>query len=175
MSRFEIPKQYIDSERFCPICMKGSASFGPYGDAEVPDARCPNCTTMERYRLLYLYLINETDFFKKRHTVLDIAPRNEFAQICKDTPSLRYVSVDLMSKRAMTHADITRLSLPSNTFDYIFCYHVLEHVPELPALAELYRVLEPNGSLFIYQEVKHMKYPMQLQINMNNYMDKMII
>jgi len=148
MPSIEIPQQYLNSERYCPVCETGCEKFGPYGDAEVPDARCPNCTTMERYRLLYLYLKNETDFFTSPRTVLDIGPRTEFSKICLKQKRLKYVSIDLSSPRAMVKSDITKLAFPPNTFDTIFCYHVLEHVPEHPALVEIRRVLKPGGVVY---------------------------
>lgn len=149
MSNIEIPEEFRSFNRYCPVCNTGSDSFGSYGDAKVPDARCPNCTTMERYRLLYLYLRNETNFFSKKQTVLDIGPRTEFSRLCSNQENLTYVSIDLSSPRAMIKSDITQLPFSQNSFDTIFCYHVLEHVPEQKALRELHRVLKPEGNIYI--------------------------
>jgi ubiquinone/menaquinone biosynthesis C-methylase UbiE len=61
-------------------------------------------------------------------------------------PDVTYVSMDLMSKRAMVRPEITRLSFPNRSFDVIYCSHVLEHVPDdTAAMRELRRVLRPSG------------------------------
>ncbi len=42
--------------------------------------------------------------------------------------------------------DITKLSFEDNSFDVIFCNHVLEHIlDDRKAMGELYRVLKPGG------------------------------
>ncbi|MDP9159525.1 MAG: methyltransferase domain-containing protein [Acidobacteriota bacterium] len=42
--------------------------------------------------------------------------------------------------------DISQIGYPDNTFDIIYCSHVLEHVPDdRKAMAELRRVLKPDG------------------------------
>jgi len=46
-------------------------------------------------------------------------------------------------------ADINRLPFKSNTFDFIVCSDVTEHLEGADYLREFYRVLKPNGSLLI--------------------------
>jgi len=44
----------------------------------------------------------------------------------------------------------SKLPFPDNSFDLITCFVVLHHVADLPTLiSEIYRVLKPNGLLFI--------------------------
>ena len=46
----------------------------------------------------------------------------------------------------MVQMDITRIQFPDDTFDVIYCSHVLEHVPEdRQAMREFHRVLKPGG------------------------------
>lgn len=46
--------------------------------------------------------------------------------------------------------DLIRLPFPTNTFDAVVCTQVLEHLPEPKIfLAEISRVLKPNGRLFL--------------------------
>lgn len=60
--------------------------------------------------------------------------------------NLEYVTTDLNSPLAEVKADICNLPFQSNSFDIIFCNHVLEHIPDhLKALSELFRVLKPGG------------------------------
>ena len=46
--------------------------------------------------------------------------------------------------------DLGNLSFPNDYYDFIYSYHVLEHVPDPKiVLRELHRVLKPGGNLFI--------------------------
>jgi len=59
---------------------------------------------------------------------------------------LDYLSADLSDPRAMVKMDITDIQYPNDTFDLIYCSHVLEHIPnDRRAMRELCRVLKPNG------------------------------
>ena len=52
----------------------------------------------------------------------------------------------MVSPLADVKADICNLPFKDNEFDYIFCNHVLEHIPDdNKAMSELFRVLAPNG------------------------------
>lgn len=47
-------------------------------------------------------------------------------------------------------ADIRNIPCPDSQFDYVFCYGVLQHLPEpTQALSELVRVLKPGGRLSV--------------------------
>jgi 2-polyprenyl-3-methyl-5-hydroxy-6-metoxy-1,4-benzoquinol methylase len=46
--------------------------------------------------------------------------------------------------------DILKLNFPKDTFDAVFCYSTLEHVPDTDqAVSELARVLKPDGTAII--------------------------
>lgn len=52
--------------------------------------------------------------------------------------------------------DITCLSFDSNSFDYIFCWGVLMHIPDLKkAVTELCRVLRVGGRIIIEEDNMH--------------------
>ena len=54
--------------------------------------------------------------------------------------------MDLLSKSAMAHMDVTDLGFADNSFSLVWCSHVLEHIEkDHQAMSEIYRVLEPNG------------------------------
>ena len=78
--------------------------------------------------------------------LLHVAPKRQLSALLASVPDVTYVSMDLMSKRAMVRPEITRLSFPNRSFDVIYCSHVLEHVPDdTAAMRELRRVLRPSG------------------------------
>jgi SAM-dependent methyltransferase len=57
-----------------------------------------------------------------------------------------YITADLFNDRVIVKMDITRIPFPENTFNVIYCSHVLEHVPDdKKAMRELHRVLKNTG------------------------------
>jgi len=60
--------------------------------------------------------------------------------------NLDYTTTDLNSPLADVKADICNLPFEDNTFDFILCNHVLEHIPDdTKAMQELYRVMKVGG------------------------------
>ncbi|OOZ39305.1 hypothetical protein BOW53_12145 [Solemya pervernicosa gill symbiont] len=44
------------------------------------------------------------------------------------------------------HLDIMNMSIPDNSFDYIICHRVIEHLPDdRYGMKEFYRILKPGG------------------------------
>jgi SAM-dependent methyltransferase len=130
-----------------PINKKSYRKFLPYGYVrQRNNALSPGTLSLERHRLLWLYLERETDFFKSRLKVLHVAPEQSFYKIFKKLNNLDYTTVDLYSPLADIKADICDLPFKENQFDVILCNHVLEHIPDdKKAMEELYRVLKPGG------------------------------
>jgi predicted SAM-dependent methyltransferase len=130
-----------------PIDGKSFRSFLSYGYAvNRENALSPSTFSLERHRLLWLYLKNETDFFTKPQKVLHFAPEQAFYKRFRKQENLDYTTTDLFSPLADVKADITNLPFEDNSFDTILCNHVLEHIPDdKKAMEELYRILRPNG------------------------------
>lgn len=130
-----------------PIDGKSFRKFLPYGyGKQRENALSPSTLSLERHRLLWLYLQNETDFFKKQKKVLHMAPEQCFLSIFRKQANLEYTTADLYSPIADVKADICDLPFDDNSFDVVFCNHVLEHITDdTKAMQELYRVLKPNG------------------------------
>ena len=106
----------------------------------------PSTLSLERHRLLWLYLKNETNFFISPLKVLHFAPEQAFYKRFKKLPNIDYTTTDLNSPLADVKADICQLPFADNSYDVILCNHVLEHIPDdTKAMQELYRVLKPNG------------------------------
>jgi SAM-dependent methyltransferase len=132
-----------------PIDGKSFSMFLPYGyGSQRNNVLSPSTLSLERHRLLWLYLQNETDFFTSKtiKKVLHFAPEQEFYKRFKKQKNIEYVTTDLLSPLANVKADICNLPFEDNTYDIIFCNHVLEHIPDdTKAMQELYRVMKPGG------------------------------
>jgi SAM-dependent methyltransferase len=130
-----------------PIDNKSFKTFLPYGyGKQRNNALSPSTLSLERHRLLWLYLKNETDFFYAQKKVLHIAPEQCFLKRFKNLKNLDYITADLYSPIADVKADICNLPFENEEFDVVLCNHVLEHIEDdKKAMSELYRVLKPNG------------------------------
>jgi predicted SAM-dependent methyltransferase len=132
-----------------PIDGKSFRKFLPYGyGKQRENALSPSTLSLERHRLMWLFLMEETDFFtsKKKKKVLHIAPEQCFLDIFRKQKNLDYITSDIESPIADVKADICNLPFNDNSFDIVFCNHVLEHIAnDTKAMQELYRVLKPGG------------------------------
>jgi SAM-dependent methyltransferase len=135
-------KRYTD-----PIDGKSFRKFLPYGyGAPRENVLSPSTLSLERHRLLWLWLERETDFFSKPAKVLHFAPEQAFYKRFREMEHLEYTTTDLNSPLADVKADICALPFKDNDYDIILCNHVLEHIPnDAQAMRELYRVLKPGG------------------------------
>ena len=134
-----------------PINGKSYRKFLPYGYVKPRDnALSPGTLSLERHRLLWLYLNNETNFFSKTLKVLHIAPEQCFYNLFKNLKNINYTTFDLNSPLADIKGDICNLPFKENSFDFILCNHVLEHInDDKKAMKELYRVLNKNGTAIL--------------------------
>lgn len=143
-----------------PIDGRSFKMFLPYGyGKQRNNVLSPSSLSLERHRLLWLYLQNETDFFtsKTLKNVLHFAPEQAFYKMFKNQKNIHYTTTDLLSPLADVKADICNLPFKDTTYDVILCNHVLEHIPDdTKAMQELYRVLKPGGMaiLQIPQDLK---------------------
>ncbi len=164
---------YAGNAVHCVICKHSFSRFAPYhawhvmppvGPEKEPVlecrsneaiARCPNCGSQERQRLLWKYLHDATDIFRSGGIrLLEIAPDKYFYHAFSNQEGIAYYPCDLnpdqdkyiREKMSVRREDATRLQLEDDYFDVILCNHVLEHIPdEERALQELYRVMKPGG------------------------------
>jgi predicted SAM-dependent methyltransferase len=141
-----------------PIDGKSFKKFLPYGYVKQREnVLSPSTLSLERHRLLWLYLKNETNFFTDHLKVLHFAPEQAFYKRFRKLKNLDYTTTDLNSPLADVKADICDLPFKENEFDFILCNHVLEHIPnDTKAMQELYRILKPGGTaiLQIPQDLK---------------------
>ena len=130
-----------------PIDGKSFRTFLPYGyGTQRNNVLSPSTLSLERHRLLWLYLKNETDFFSASKKILHFAPEQAFYKRFRNMSNLNYLTTDLESPLADVKADICNLPFKDNEFDIILCNHVLEHIPDdTKAMQELYRIMKPGG------------------------------
>lgn len=134
-----------------PIDEKSYRKFLSYGyGTSRSNVLAPGTLSLERHRLLWLYLQQETDFFSRPQKVLHVAPEQAFMGRFRKLKHLDYTTTDLLSPLADIKADLTNLPFAENTYDMIICNHVLEHIPDdTAAMKEIYRVLKPGGQAIL--------------------------
>ncbi len=132
-----------------PIDGKSFRKFLSYGyGKQRKNALSPSTLSLERHRLMWLFLKDETNFFTSTQKLktLHIAPEQCFLDIFRKQKNLEYITSDLESPIADVKADICNLPFDDNSFDVIFCNHVLEHISDdTKAMQELYRVMKKGG------------------------------
>lgn len=137
----------------CPICGSRYRKFMPYGYAVQRDnALCPWCLALERHRLMWLYLQNETDFFDSKsenfenRKILHVAPEYCFIKRFEKLYGENYVTADIESPLAKVKMDIQNIPFADESFDIVFCNHILEHVEnDRLAMSEMFRIMRPGG------------------------------
>lgn len=138
---------YLGRGKECPICGAKRRKFLPYGyNVSRENALCPSCLSLERHRLLWLYLQHETTLLQSDLKVLHIAPEVAYIKRLRRALGGNYITADLESPLADIHFDIQDIPLEDGYADVILCNHILEHIlDEGGALDEIYRVLRSGG------------------------------
>ena len=132
--------------RTCSVC----GYHGRFKEAGRPrriDARCPQCGSAERYRLLALWLDRHGSGLRAAR-VLHFAPEKGLTQLLKARVG-DYRSADVVPGRADMVRNIEAIADEDASYDAVVCSHVLEHVDDRTALREVYRILKPGGVVLI--------------------------
>jgi SAM-dependent methyltransferase len=143
----------------CPICHAHLKAFLPEGEHHAvfteksivgggwrSNVVCPICGSRDRERLAYLYFKNRPHLLSGGTKLLHIAPEHNLSSWLRSMAEVDYVSADFARDDVDLKIDLTMIPFPNSTFDAIICNHVLEHIPnDRAAMAELFRVLKPNG------------------------------
>jgi SAM-dependent methyltransferase len=149
---------------FCPYCRNSFRKFRPGGfdlpviyEKQIVGAGfrlndvCPRCNSLDRDRLIYLFLANRTNIQTAPLRVFHVAPEGCLRAWLSSLPNLIYEAgmkyhQGFYYERNTRMLDITSLDFEDESFDVIICNHVLEHIPDdLKAMGELYRILKPGG------------------------------
>lgn len=139
--------KYVGSGRHCPVCNRNSRKFSEAGIIPREDAQCMHCGAVERHRLVWLYFKRKTNLFSGHALkMLHVAPEVIFETLLRTQLGSNYLTADLYNPRAMVKMNITDIQYPDDSFDVIYCCHVLEHVlDDRKAIREFFRVLKQGG------------------------------
>ncbi len=142
ISPFYYGKRYED-----PISGKTYRKLLPYGRVKIREnALCLHTMSLERHRLLWLFMKEKTNIFTDKLRFLHIAPEYCFIKPFKKLANLEYITADLISPWADIKMDIQDIPLEENSVDAVMCNHVLEHVQDdHKAMTEFVRILKPGG------------------------------
>jgi len=143
----------VNNKKKCSVCNSDLRLFVPFGVKLRRNAKCPVCGSMERHRAFFR-LLTKDGFFtnNKKVKLLHFAPEPCFFEQLGVNENIDYYPVDFDPDYPgiVRVVDITDIPYHDNEFDFIFCHHVLEHIPDdKTAMAELYRVLKVNGLAYI--------------------------
>lgn len=115
-----------------------------------PNAKCPFCHSLDRERLVYLYLDRESDLLRRPSRILHIAPEAALERKLRKNRLLHLTTGDLTAAHVDRHFDLSAIPFPDRSLDLVICNHVLEHVTDdRKAMAELFRILPPGGTAIL--------------------------
>ena len=141
---------YVGNKHQCTICNKKLRTFITL---ENKDLMCPFCGSLARTRRLWALLNSNKSL---NGNVLHFSPSRNIYRLLKKTQAINYYSTDFTDAFLADYKfDITSINQSDKKFDLIICYHILEHIIEdKKAMTELYRVLKPNGVIYIQTPFK---------------------
>jgi hypothetical protein len=129
--------------RLCPICNYDGVMIS-VGHPPRWNARCANCGSRERHRLLWLWATRDGINRLAGKRILHFAPEKALRRALRDNP--RYETADLLQRGVTHQVDITKLPMAGETYDVVIANHVLEHIDnDRRAMQEVFRVLRPGG------------------------------
>ncbi|WP_426246695.1 class I SAM-dependent methyltransferase [Nocardioides sp. LHG3406-4] len=145
-------------KRYCSACgnVVWLRNFKP-GPNGRPHARCPRCKSLERHRFLAVLVSSLKPAIGTVDVLLDVAPSPQTTEILASLRPGRHIGLDLGldGRRVDVLASLTELPLADASVDLVFCYHVLEHIPDdRAAMREIARVLTPEGLALVQVPIR---------------------
>lgn len=144
----------------CLFCNHTFKQFVPWGDIhDFPQIHfenwnkytsiCPVCSSVDRERMYKMFIAREPHLLSPHNSILHVAPEPNLRHWISGFPGIRYICGDMDPGNVpgIEYMDITGIRYPDDSFDFIICSHVLEHIPDdLRAMRELYRVMNRGGT-----------------------------
>jgi Methyltransferase domain len=140
---------YRGDKVFCPVCERSSSRFAPFGNPVRENSECVWCGAKERHRFVWLFWKSgRGELFAQipGRKFLHVAPEKFFEVRLRPIIGSGYVTADLFASYADVRMDVQDIQFPADSFDMIYCCHVLEHVQDdRKAMSEFRRILKPGG------------------------------
>jgi len=130
----------------CPLCNTESY-FSIFGFPPRINAQCETCGSLERHRLLKLYLDRNSGRLQGKK-LLHFAPEPALRRVLSSLAE-EYIPSAFAPTGNDLLLDIERIDLPDSAVDAVVCSHVLEHVDDRKALHELFRVTRARGVVYL--------------------------
>lgn len=134
----------------CPLCERRMGRF--FRNAKRRKGKkCPFCGSLERHRVMAEYLRSEFRLSDRESLrILHFAPEPGIARIFQRAGPKEYVTADYLSADVDRKLDICAMDVADDSFDLVYCSHVLEHVADdRAAMRETFRVLSPGGDFLV--------------------------
>jgi len=149
----ELVNKILSKKVECPICGWRGHKFYDYIDGESFSygVECPQCLSHGRHRALFSWLKNDFRLAEKSGWALVCAPEKPIAPLWNSSGSLKVIKLDIEPVRGVdVLADLQEIPFADNSYDIIWCHHVLEQIPDdKKALSEFFRVLKPSSGMLI--------------------------
>lgn len=142
-------KFYKGDVVFCVCCQSSFKAFAPFGVTKMPNRLCLQCDSLERDRLLWMYLEKCTNLYNEPVRLLHVAPERLFYHKFSSVETIDYNPVDMFPAsypEGTKFLDLLNNDVPSNSYDAIICNHVFQYIEEdRKAMKAVYRMLKPGG------------------------------
>lgn len=134
---------------YCHCCKSQFRKFATFGNPKRLNAWCPKCQSLERHRLLSVFLERETNLYCQSIKLLHIAPEDAFFNRFNTSKNIEYYPVDIFPNlypKGTAYFNLLENECPDNCYDAIICNHVFQYIEnDKKAMSEVYRLLKPGG------------------------------
>ncbi|MBI4402735.1 MAG: class I SAM-dependent methyltransferase [Deltaproteobacteria bacterium] len=138
--------------RYCPCCGWHGRNFLPLvaGGYVCFRLLCPVCRWQPRHRAHRIFYDRCFKMGERQGRLLYFAPEDRILNYLKTIPNLHVQTSSYCDKSGDYDIDIMNIPFTDNTWDYIICHHVIEHIrDDRKGMCELYRILKPGGTLIL--------------------------
>ncbi|MCC6364921.1 MAG: class I SAM-dependent methyltransferase [Bryobacterales bacterium] len=139
----------FEAYRFCSYGLDTAvfAEKHVVGGGRRPNGLCPGCGSVDRERLVFLFLVRCTRVFHQSGlALLHVAPEPLLGCALRCFVGRGYRAIDLQPSPGVEAMDLTALQMSETSIDVAICNHVFEHIEEdRLAMRELFRILRPGG------------------------------
>lgn len=141
--------KFAGNKVFCPCCKSTFREFAPFSIWKKPNAWCVKCGSLERHRMMWMYLENKTDIYQKPVKVLHVAPEKFFFDRFKKEKNIDYYPADILPhlyQKGTKLLDLLQPNVPPDTFDVIIANHVFSYIhDDKKAMKNVYDLMKPGG------------------------------